>query len=109
MVENITGYHLDKNAIYGKNKQGDTLKENMFSRLDYISLGSLNNSGISEIPKTRTFNGLDEYVSADGRYMMNGAKLMGSDVIFNFRNHKGSKFYYKFHKIWEVLVKGYVC
>ena len=93
MLENITGYHyLDKNAIYGKNKQGDTLKEYTFNRLNYINLNSLDNSGTSEIPQTTTFNGLDEYMGADGRYMMNGAKVMGLDVVFNFRNHKGNKF-----------------
>ena len=93
MLEIITGYHLEKNAIYGKNKQGDTLKEYTFSQLDYISLDSLNNSGTSEIPQTRTFNGLNEYMSVDGHYMMHGAKVMGSDIVFNFRNHKGSKFF----------------
>ena len=93
MLTTVLGYPDNKNAIYGKEKWGDVVKENFWGRLTYLS-----DSDFTEtIPSTpinvaTAFHELDAYRSYDGHYLLNDTTVMGGDIKLNNIDHKGKSF-----------------
>ena len=105
MLTTVLGYPGNKNAIYGKEKWGDVVKEYFWGSLNYLSDFEFTKTIPSTpINVTTAFHELDAYGSYDGHYLLNDMAVMGGDIKLNNINHKGKSFLIAcFYFLYEYL------
>lgn len=91
-LSEIWGYDHKPLCLYGKDQQGNIIKERLDHSLDYITndIWDLTKTSTKAVPLSILYSALDTYKSSNGFFLVKNGQAMGQNITLNRMDYTGT-------------------